>query len=288
MSTIDERAATWFAPISESAPTGQDLRGTDTFIGITDELGKLGRVAAGEVDWPTIVSRCDELLRTTSKDTQIVAALCIGLLRTSRYAGLAAGLKAFVDIVRGYWDVLYPARPKTKEKDFKWLHMYLPIQMSLHPPQPKEYDDTVLCKKYMLELESEFATRMGGVPSVKSMAETLDRYLTDIAPARPAGGEAGQGDKTPVDPSITGSLGKEAGGTVAVGSALFLDSIQNDTQAQEVVKQAKKALRMASEYYQKRAEQLAEEKKKLEDQLDHANKVISTQRNVAEALGEGE
>ena len=76
----------------------------------------------------------------------------------------------------------------------------------------------------------------------------------------------------PPPPVVTGS------------AALSLDRVASDQQAEHVVEQAQKALSIVSEYYRQRSEQLESEKKKLEEQLAYAGRVIKLEGEVDKML----
>lgn len=152
-------------------------------------------------------------------------------------------------------------------------------------------------------LNEKFAKVPGDLlPAVGGFRRTLRRYDEELSALLPkeappaeegAGDEAagamaeagGEGvaawadDKTPVDttPPVVVSGGADAGGMIP-------STIASEQQAQQVVDQATKALKLAAEYYTKKREQLEEEKRQLEDRIRQARKVIKMEKNVVEML----
>jgi len=116
LGTIDIDAL--LAPVSESAPTGEDLRRdvspTSIYFRLKD--ARSGARAAerradssGEVpgltpEWQTILSVTPKALTETSKDLEIVAWYLEALVRAHGFAGLRDGLRLARGLVERYWD----------------------------------------------------------------------------------------------------------------------------------------------------------------------------------------
>jgi type VI secretion system protein ImpA len=110
------------APISESAPSGLNLR-ADQSAGSTYYQLKDARSSArsaerradsegGAADalapaWDTILRLAPKVLAEQSKDLEVAAWLSEALLRTEGFAGLAAGLTLMHGLTARYWDNFY-------------------------------------------------------------------------------------------------------------------------------------------------------------------------------------
>ncbi|AKJ28869.1 type VI secretion system protein TssA [Caldimonas brevitalea] len=102
------------APVSESAPCGEDLEYDAHFMALEQAArGKAEQqfgdtvVAAEEPDWTGVVDAATALLART-KDLRVATYLARGLARTGGPVGLGQGLQVLVGLCERYWDQLYP------------------------------------------------------------------------------------------------------------------------------------------------------------------------------------
>ncbi len=306
MSDIDTRADTWTQPITEADPAGEDSRYDDEFEQVDVELKKLQSVEGLTPDWGRVIEICTMLLTSRTKDTTLLSALCVGLLEQERYAGLAAGLKAYHDIAERSWEVMFPAvrRLRGRAGDYTWMLQTLTRYFGLIEPQNNDYEPIAACQENFKALDTLLRERFGDLhPAVGPFTRELEHHLSQTSPPAPAAldpvptdpaamGEAWAGQNTPVDPEASpmpGAPATAAPAPVVTGSAaLSLDRIASDEQAEQVVEETQKVLRMVSEYYRLRAEQLEEEKSRLEGQLAYASRVISMQDQVDKMLNDQE
>lgn len=104
------------APISEAAPCGEDL----SFSAEFDAIAELRReddptlaqgawvTALKTADWPTVQTRCAELLARRAKDLRLAMWWAEAAALTQGYAGLQQGLSLCSQLCERYWDGLYP------------------------------------------------------------------------------------------------------------------------------------------------------------------------------------
>lgn len=103
-------------PISDSAPCGEDL----SFSAEFDQIAEMRReddptLDQGEwvtslkvADWPGVLDRCSELLRSKSKDLRLAMWWAEAATLTQGYAGLQQGLALCGGLCDRYWDLFYP------------------------------------------------------------------------------------------------------------------------------------------------------------------------------------
>ena len=304
MSDIESRAQTWSQPISEASPAGEDCRYDDEFEQVDVELKKLQSVEGLQPDWQRVEELCTMLLTSRTKDTTLLSALNVALLVQGRYAGLAAGFKAYHDVAEQHWEVMYPAlrRLRGRAGDYTWMLQTITRYLGQIEPANNDYADIAACQEHFAALDSLLRERFGDLhPAVGPVTRELDHHLSQTTqpppPApEPAAGEDpfGSDQNTPVDPDADPLVPRQTAvatmpdapalPVVTGNAALTLDRVANDQQAEQVVEQAQKALAMVSEYYRQRSEQLEAEKKCLEDQLAYAGRVISLQGEVDRML----
>lgn len=103
-------------PISDSAPCGEDL----SFSAEFDQIAEMRReddptLDQGEwvttlkvADWPGVLDRCSELLRSKSKDLRLAMWWAEAATLTQGYVGLRHGLELCGGLCERYWDDFYP------------------------------------------------------------------------------------------------------------------------------------------------------------------------------------
>ena len=103
-------------PVSDSAPCGEDL----SFSAEFDQIAEMRReddptldqgewvTALKVADWPGVIDRCSELLRTRSKDLRLAMWWAEAATLTRGYAGLQEGLALCTQLCERYWEGLYP------------------------------------------------------------------------------------------------------------------------------------------------------------------------------------
>ncbi len=103
-------------PINDAQPSGANLRlhaGDLTF----SQLEELRRESdplldpGGEgksADWRGVVRLCEQALGEKTKDLELAAALTQGLLYTTGWPGLQAGLALIAGLVENFWETLHP------------------------------------------------------------------------------------------------------------------------------------------------------------------------------------
>ncbi len=104
------------APITPDSPCGDDLSFSLEFDTILEKrreddpsLDQGEWVKALKVaDWPGVVSQCDALMRTRTKDLRVVGWLTDALCRTRGFAGLADGLTLCARLCEDQWVHLHP------------------------------------------------------------------------------------------------------------------------------------------------------------------------------------
>ena len=103
-------------PIPGDNPSGQNLRFAPLYDKIKearredDELNQGAWQYERKVaDWVTVVKLAQDAIATQSKDLQLAAWLCEGLLRKEGMGGFREGLGLCKDLMERFWDTLYPA-----------------------------------------------------------------------------------------------------------------------------------------------------------------------------------
>lgn len=103
------------APISDDAPTGEDLK----YSGLYDEIKEARRADDGlsqgdwaremkVADWRKVVDLATEALKTQTKDFQIGAWLSEALVKRHGFVGMRDSLKLMNSLLENFWENCFP------------------------------------------------------------------------------------------------------------------------------------------------------------------------------------
>src|SRR5579883_2158742 len=102
-------------PISDSQPTGSDLRNHPIYLQIREARRQEEDLNQGvwarevkEADFPQALKLCKEALTKRGKDLQVAAWLTEALVRLEGFNGLSQGLTLIARMMETYWDSVYP------------------------------------------------------------------------------------------------------------------------------------------------------------------------------------
>ena len=101
-------------PIPGAEPCGIDVGDDEQYIAVGAEMSKVDRIEAEEPEWYQIEQDARNILGAKSKDVEIAAALGHALFKRYSYAGLSAWFALTTELVRNFWDGLYPPRPRRR------------------------------------------------------------------------------------------------------------------------------------------------------------------------------
>ncbi|MEJ2670439.1 MAG: type VI secretion system ImpA family N-terminal domain-containing protein, partial [Gammaproteobacteria bacterium] len=123
MTECEALLAKWITPITESQPTGRNLREDGSPLAPYHQLrdaralarnAERAALAEGEVvyfaleTWQTVYDLCAELLEQQSKDMEVVAWLIESLIRLRGFQGFAVGFSTATALINRYGVALHP------------------------------------------------------------------------------------------------------------------------------------------------------------------------------------
>lgn len=202
-------------PIPGGDPCGSDVADDEQYIEVNAQISGLDRIESEEPDWYMIEQSTINILSSKSKDVEMAAALGHALFKQHSYAGLAATLGLFTELVKNFWDNLYPARPRRRKARMEMLT----DRFSEHgwfrdnQPKPDEFDAVDLCLVRIDEFTAALSEKMpDDPPDVKKFV----RGLKELAARRPKPQEAAPA--APAAAPVAGAAPAAAGGaTFAAG-----------------------------------------------------------------------
>ncbi|VVE52202.1 type VI secretion system ImpA domain-containing protein [Pandoraea horticolens] len=107
-----------------SAPSRDGVRTGEDFELLQAEISKLTDIhASAVIEWPSVVSHAQSILRDDGKDLAVTVWLVIGWLQLDGLAGLARGVCVLRDLLTLHWDTLFPPpnRLRGRRNLIDWL-----------------------------------------------------------------------------------------------------------------------------------------------------------------------
>ncbi len=201
-------------PIPGGEPCGADVADDEQYINVLAEVAKADRIEAEEPEWYTVEQDAINVLRTKSKDAEIAAGLGYALFKRYGYAGLSAGLGMLTEIVKNFWDGMYPNRPRRRKvlietladrfSDGGWFRD--------NPPKPNDFD---ALDQAVLRAEALEAALKEKLPEEPPELAKFIRGLKEHAGKRPKAAAppaaAPQGEGQPGGQPAAGGAGFAAG-----------------------------------------------------------------------------
>ncbi len=229
-------------PIPGDAPCGIDAADDEQYIEATADYAGVDRIEADEPDWYTIEQQCTNLLSTKSKDVEIAMVLGHALFKNNGYAGLAAALGLITELVTGFWDDLYPARPRRRKARIETLTDRFAEGgwFRENQPKPNDFDAIDLCVERITALETAITERM---PDDPPEFRKFIKGIKELAAKRPK-----QAEPTPqpaAAPAASGPGAAQPAAPQASGAAFSAGELADTSSALKAINQACTFLRQS-------------------------------------------
>jgi len=102
-------------PITDESPGGENIRYDPEFEELQKEIDKLSSpTKTGELDWHKVEHLGLKILTQKSKDLLVAAYVAVAILKNHREEGLVQGIRLICDLLRNFWDVMFPPRKRIK------------------------------------------------------------------------------------------------------------------------------------------------------------------------------
>jgi len=222
------------APIPGGAAAGSDPGDNSTYIEVDAEMNKVGRIEAGEPDWFAIEQGSKTLLQSVAKDAEVASWYGHALFQRNGYAGLAAAFSLISELIRNFWDDMYPTRPRRRKARIETLtdRFVEGDWFKEKPPKVEaDFDAIDVCMTRISELEQILKEKMPDDPPefgkfIRGLKGQADKRPKKDAPppatASPAGG--GAGGAAPAAGGFAGGDVKDISGALnaVLNAATFL------------------------------------------------------------------
>ena len=131
-------STTLVEPISGDDICGVDMSFSDTFDEIREARRQDDSLLAQEdwetdlktAQWPRVKELCEDILRSHSKDMQVVAWYTEAMAHLKGFEGLSLGLQVMDSLINDFWEFCYPSYdPDDLEEragKIEWLNNQLP------------------------------------------------------------------------------------------------------------------------------------------------------------------
>ena len=202
-------------PIPGGDPCGSDVADDEQYIEIDAQISGLDRIESEAPDWFMVEQNTINILRSKSKDVEMAAALGHALFKQHSYAGLAAALGLFTELVKNFWDNLFPARPRRRKARMETLTDRFSEKgwFRENQPKPDEFDAIDLCLTRVEEFVAALTEKMpDDPPDVKKFI----RGLKEMAARRPKPQEAAPAPQ-PADGTAPAAPAAAGGASFAAG-----------------------------------------------------------------------
>ena len=194
-------------PITDTAPTGRDVADDEEYLLIEAETAKLDRIDLGTPDWFQIENVALNILKTKSKDIHAACALGMALFKKNRYAGVATALLLYTELVRNFWEGLFPERPRRRKARIE-SYCELLVEGGWFretPPGAADFDAIDQCVTRIADLTTALTTVMADDPpdfnkfvrKIKELAGQRPKQAEPASANAPAGGASSPGAGAP-------------------------------------------------------------------------------------------
>lgn len=188
-------------PVPGADPSGVDSAEDEQYIAVLAELGKCDRIESDEPEWFQMEQDARAVLQSKSKDFEIASALGHALFKLYSYAGLAATLGLLTEMVKGFWDNGFPARPRRRKARVEALANRFSDQgwFRDNQPKPADFDALDACVIRAEELKTALTEKLPDDEPpdfrkfIKGLKEHAGKRPKAAAPAPPPAAAAAPG-----------------------------------------------------------------------------------------------
>jgi type VI secretion system protein VasJ len=181
------------SPIPGDKPAGVSCRYEPEFDALNTEVEKLGSLTGAAVDWRIVEDNAVALLSGKSKDLLVAAYLARTLYETEGMAGLGQGFGVVRDLMKNFWDGLFPeaAKPKARASALQWLSDKMSPLVEKGTPDPAAVQPALDAWN---EISAFAASKFdaGSMPALQPLQRALEAKLSAggaASAAAPAGGD---------------------------------------------------------------------------------------------------
>jgi len=171
------------APVSDSSPTGEDIRYEENYENLENEIGKLESLSGETVNWAVVIQDSKTILKEESKDLSVVCFLIRGLYEKEGYTGLANGFTVLQAMIDKYWETLHPPvkRARARAGAINWLAGQLQAPIAKQKPGASASKIVKTCFEIIKQTEDKLDELMGNEsPNIIEVRKKIKSYVDEI------------------------------------------------------------------------------------------------------------
>ena len=171
------------APLAGSKPCGESAKYEPEYESVELEVAKQAGITPLPVNWDLVLNLSQGVLESKSKDLLMASYLCFALFDRKGYAGLAAGLKVCLALVKNYWEDMYPEKHRMRGRiaTIEWLTGKL--ERALEQRRPVSGDGPVIAESIVIleELDKYLTGQLAReAPDVNKLSRLLREFARDF------------------------------------------------------------------------------------------------------------
>ncbi|MDF6013007.1 type VI secretion system protein TssA [Vibrio harveyi] len=144
------------APISDSAPVGEDARYEFCYEMMESEVKKFGSLFGETVDWSVVKTHATEVLEHHSKDLKAICYLVRALTEEFGLQGFEQGLKLLSEALNRFGVELYPSRKRGRDGAVEWLNHQFKLVSSKLADSPQSWELVSSCISTIEDVQRQY------------------------------------------------------------------------------------------------------------------------------------
>ena len=178
------------APLADGKPPcGESATYEPEYESAQREVAKQEGVTPLPVNWAQVLDFSKTILESKSKDLLMASYLCFALFSLKGYSGLASGLKAYLALVKNYWEDLFPEKRRMRGRTatVTWLTEKLNRAMEKRSPESGEGPAITEAIAALEELDKFFTEQLAReAPDVNIILRILRGHARELEHAATA------------------------------------------------------------------------------------------------------
>lgn len=232
-------------PVNADQPAGSDVKYEPEFEDLQAEIDKLSSPSATEsTDWKRVSGISSTILAEKSKDLLVASYFVVSQIYLNQLDGLGVGLTVYHDLVKTFWDDLFPAKKRMKGRINAvewWIEKTENALLQVKPGQVSSEAKEGMAG-HLNGIDSMLAEYLPDPPSLRPIQRALDTFKTKSKePAAP------QQESTPA-PDTSGQDRPQAAAVQPATAQPASIDMASEADAQKVLASGFKTIGAAGAY----------------------------------------
>lgn len=165
-------------PIKPNQPAGSDVRYEPEYEQLQAEIDKLSLPSAsGGIDWKKVSDLAVSILDKKSKDLLVASYLAVSQIHMRRIEGLADGFTVLHDLIKHYWDDLFPPKKRMRGRlaAIEWWIEKTTTALKGITSQPVAAAKLDAIKTALTEIDSLLGEHFSDPPLLRPIQRVLEK-----------------------------------------------------------------------------------------------------------------